>query len=164
MRFWTVAVLCTLATEAAAKDNSVHTLGFGYSTQFGGPGLGSNLSFKAALRPTLELQGLFGFSVQDAGGGQGGPTNLYVSTGAKLLFILVPHDNLNFYVTAGAGVSFGTPGFGTVSYFFGPGVEFFFSGLENLGFFGEFGLGGTHRGQPFLSTSGAAFLGVHYYF
>jgi len=117
--------------QASAKDLT-NRLGIGYKNQFSTdlPGIalqyypGTDLGLSATLGVDTEKNNSkFGFMV-------------------KLLRIIFQEDNLNFYMGAGAGIlsqelnntnesGFELMGFG--------GAEFFFAGLENLGFSFEAG-------------------------
>lgn len=119
------------ASSVQAKDMS-QRLGIGYKNQFGAdlPGIavqyypGADLGLSATLAVDTENDNSrFGFM-------------------AKLYRIIFHEDNLNFYMGAGAGLvsqeinqdnqsGFELMGFG--------GAEFFFTGLENLGFSFEAG-------------------------
>lgn len=123
------------AGVAEAKDLS-NRLGIGYKNQSGIdlPSLalqyypGADLGVSAALGvDTQNNQSRFGFM-------------------AKLYRIIFQEDNLNFYMGAGAGLvseeTNGTNESGFDLMGFG-GAEFFFPGLENLGFSFETGVGVT---------------------
>ena len=69
----------------------------------------------------------------------------------------------------------GRLGLHSLAYFVGPGLTYAPPGAENLELFAEFGLGGGARfgrstaavappTPPFLTTAGAAVLGLHYWF
>jgi hypothetical protein len=88
-----------------------------------------------------------------------------VLLGNKLQYVLIAEELLNLYAALGVAFEFGDDPF-VFHYFVGPGVEFFFPEWKNLGFFAEWGLGGNHRGKPYLGTfSDPTFgAGLHYYF
>ncbi len=130
-----VVALSLTASTASAKDLS-HRLGIGFKNQFGAelPGIalqyypGADLGLSAVLAvDTQKDNSKFGLM-------------------AKLHRVIFHEDNLHFYMGAGAGIlsvenngkndsGFELLGFG--------GTEFFFSGIENLGFSFEVGVGVT---------------------
>ena len=137
MRALVFAILLFIGSGAVAKDLA-HRLGVGYANQFG---LSQDLpSIAMRYYPNSEygLMGALGVDTAKnsaAFGFQG-----------KLLKTVFREDNLNFYMGAGAGIisrqtngktdsGFDIAGF--------VGAEFFFNGLENLGFNLETGVGIT---------------------
>jgi hypothetical protein len=125
--------LTSFSQMAQAKDLS-NRLGIGYKNQFSTdkdlPGIavqyypGADLGLSATLGVDTEKdRSKFGFMV-------------------KLYRIIFQEDNLNFYMGAGAGLlsqevnATNESGFELMGY---GGAEFFFTGLENLGFSFEVG-------------------------
>lgn len=134
-----ILVLLVVSGQVHAKDLT-NRLGVGYSNQFSEelPSLSvrywpdPKLGFGAALGvDTEEDNSAFGFM-------------------AKLYRVIFSEDNLNFYMGTGAGliskeVTNGTTsdtdsGFELIGF---CGAEFFFAGLESLGFSFEAGVGVT---------------------
>lgn len=176
--------LSSFAVPALAHDNSQSTVGLGFDSQFspvaspgasagysnGNPGPYTAFSAKRAFTPRLEASALFGFALDKAVGfdprSQGDFT-----FAAKGDWVLIPEPNMNLYLAVGVGISVGTiSGLDQVTYFTGPGIEFFVPAWPHLGFFTEFGVGGNAGGSlgghPFLGTYGSdvAQFGLHYYF
>jgi hypothetical protein len=145
--------------QAQAKDLS-NRLGIGYKNQFSTdlPGLaiqyypGSDLGFSATLGVDTEKDNSrFGCMV-------------------KLYRIIFQEENLNFYMGAGAGLlsqeHVGTNDSGFELMGFG-GAEFFFAGLENLGFSFEMGTAITSisSGVRFRTFGDTPFrAGIMFYF
>jgi hypothetical protein len=126
-----------LGAGAQAKDLT-HRLGVGYANQFG---LNEDLP-SLALRyyPNQE------YGLMAALGVDTTKDNARFGFQAKIMKTVFREDNLNFYTGAGAGIisrqenaktdsGFDLSGF--------VGTEFFFGGLENLGFNMEAGVGVT---------------------
>lgn len=126
-----VIILFGFSPAAQAKDLT-NRLGIGYKSQFGAdlPGIavqyypGADIGLSATLGvDTQKDNSKFGFM-------------------AKLYRIIFHEDNLNFYMGAGAGLlseernGSNESGFELMGY---AGAEFFFTGLENLGFSFEAG-------------------------
>jgi len=173
------AALIALAAPALAHDNSKYTVGLGFSTQFtpvqfsgANPGAYSTIDAKLPFNSRVEAQLSFGFAVDKvvaAAGVTGTQGDFTIALKGDV--VLISEENMNLYLAAGIGLSLGTiSGLDQVTYFVGPGVEFFFNGLPRLGFFAEFGIGGNFGGefggQPIVSTFGSdiASVGLHYYF
>ncbi len=83
--------------------------------------------------------------------------------GGRVLYGIVAEDNLNLYGTAGAGVITGSNST-TVRLQPGMAVDFFFFGLENLGFTASWGLNLDVGDAGGVATTGSAGAGVHYWF
>jgi len=131
MKTWILALATLIATTAQAKDLT-NRLGVGFKNQFS-----SDLpSIAVQYYPGAELglAAVVGVDTQKDASRFGAMV--------KLNRIVFQEDNLNFYLGAGAGlVSVETSGnnqsgFQLLAY---GGTEFFFAGLENLGFSMEFG-------------------------
>jgi hypothetical protein len=129
-----LAVLCPSIGQAKDMTNR---LGVGYKNQFGGnnfPGIAAQYYPGADLGVSLSL----GIDTQKNASAFG--------LLGKIYRIIFQEDNLNFYMGAGAGVlsqeTLGNneSGFELMGF---AGAEFFFSGLENLGFSFETGIGVT---------------------
>jgi len=152
------AALLSAPLSARAVDNSSRLFGMGFNTH-----VTPALSFKYVPAARVELVYLAGVSLAKPVGLT--KTQTTVSLGNKLQYVLVAEEQMNLYAALGLIFSFGSTPF-QVDYFAGPGVEFFLPGLANLGFYAEFGLGGNHRGRPFISTfADPSFgAGLHYYF
>jgi len=137
MRLLILIALVALSTAAQAKDLAAR-LGVGYTNQFG---LDQDLP-SVALRyfPNQEygIMGAFGVDTTK--------DNSRFGAQFKIMKLIFKEDNLNFYTAAAAGIvsrelegktNSGFDLSGVV------GVEFFFPGLENLGFSMEAGVGVT---------------------
>jgi hypothetical protein len=137
MRRFVLLFFACLSSAAQAKDLA-HRLGVGYTNQFG---LDQDLP-SIALRyfPNQEY-GLAGAIGVDTTKG-----NSRFGAQAKIIKLIFKEDNLNFYTGAAAGIvsrekdSKTNSGFDLSGF---VGTEFFFSGLENLGFCMEAGVGVT---------------------
>lgn len=141
-RGWTgfialIVVAQFLSSAGHAKDLA-HRLGVGYSNQFG---LDSDLPSIALRYYPNQDYGLMGALGVDTA-----KNNSRFGAQVKILKTVFREDNLNFYTGAGAGIvsrelnaktdsGFDLSGF--------VGAEFFFPGLENLGFNMEAGVGVT---------------------
>jgi hypothetical protein len=154
------------AAPARAVDLTKYTLGLGVESAFGGGGGPAQLSAKAALSPRLHGSVLLGFS---AGSGLGAT----FVPGAKLSFVLVPEEHLNFYGAFAMGLDLrSVGGLRAFEWRLGPGVELFASEWPHLGFAVEFGLAGSlvAAGNPdrrpaiATATTGFGGAGIHYYF
>ena len=139
------AAILLLCTAGAAEGRELaNRLGVGYADQFG---LNNTMpGIAARYYPTSDI-GVMGVIGVDTKKDQS-----QFGFMAKLFKIIFKEDNMNFYVGAGVGLvsqqsTDGTTsqirndsGFMADGYF---GTEFFFSGLENLGFAVEAGVGVT---------------------
>jgi len=151
-------LLLALPLNASAKDLR-NRFGVGFQNQL--PPLGA-LSLKYWL-PTgspavnVAVEGVAGLSLID-----GAADEMFF--GGRLLYAFVTEDNMNLYGAAGAG--FMTEGeIQNVRLQPALGVEFFFFGLENLGFVCEMAstidLGNSTK---LFTVSGGPGVGAHYYF
>ena len=160
------ALLLFAPADASAKDVR-KKIGLGFNNNFTSL---TSISVKAGLplpKPTqsLQVQGFVGFGLARAE-----PARLVA--GGRLLIPFVAEDNLNVYAGIGAGYLRLIPEGATeaIDAFRGQavvGIEFFFFGLENVGFSAEVGLNFDVADEflSFETTSGtAASVGVHYYF
>jgi hypothetical protein len=152
--------------DASAKDLR-GKFGLGFNNNFTSL---TSISIKGGLpmpKPTqnLQVQGLVGFGLARAE-----PARMFV--GGRVLIPILAEDNLNLYAGVGGGYLRLRPEGQTeiLDAFRGQavlGVEFFFFGLDELGFSAEVGIN-FDVAEEFLSfstTSGtAANVGVHYYF
>lgn len=157
-----LALVLLLPLPALAKDLNGR-FGVGFSQQFSGgsaPAPLSALSLRYGFptgKPIVNvgIEANVGVDITDV-------TAFFV--GGRLVYGVVAEDNMNLFLGAGAGyASDGTDGFLRVQ----PalGAEFFFFGLENLGFTTEVALnvdlGASSR---FTTVGGAPAVGMHYYF
>ena len=160
-------LLLMMPADASAKDLR-KKLGIGFNNNFTSL---TSVSVKFGLptpKPTLnfQVQALAGFGLA-----KNEPARAFV--GGRVLLPIVAEDNLNVYAALGGGYLRVRPEGVTgdpIDAFRGQavlGAEFFFFGLERLGFSAEFGIN-IDVGEDILSfetTSGtAASVGVHYYF
>jgi len=156
-----VLILGLLASPGFAKDLK-GDLGIGFNSQFGSRDLDS-ISGKYWINNELAVQGLLGFSYSDE----------YdeLNMGGRVFFKIKDEENLHVDAIAGLGFTRFDPDQGntdTATWInAGIGIEYFFSGLPNLGFSTEVGLtfmdddDGTTFGTTADSFVGA---GIHYYF
>ncbi len=162
-------LLTTAALDASAKDLRGR-FAIGFCNQLS-PVTAASVKFTFPARHAtvnVQLQGMAGFALFNAR-----TSNDQFFAGARMLFTFLAEDNLNLYAGGGAGyVRFDD---GTKAVRAQPlvGLEFFFFGLENLGFSAELGLSvdiglstsgvdlGTGAGPDAASFGG---LGIHYYF
>jgi hypothetical protein len=126
-----VSSLMITAPNAEAKDLS-NRLGIGYKNQFGIDLPGIALQYYPG--PQLAVSAVVGVDTEE--------NNSKFGAMVKLHRVVFQEDNLNFYLGAGAGLlsneiaGKNESGFELLAF---GGVEFFFAGLENLGFSMEFG-------------------------
>lgn len=172
-----LVLLVACPAKVLAKDNTEHTLGVGFQSHHGvgfqshqdalaGPD--ALLSAKFAAAPTVEVAALVGLSLTESAFG--------LTFGSKALYILLPEENLNVYVAGAAYPTVGTLGLHRLDWFLGPGLAWYLPGASNVEIFAEFGLGGTipltrERDSAvvapraiYLTTTGTAVLGLHYWF
>jgi hypothetical protein len=156
-----ILILGVLAGPALAKDLKGN-LGIGFNSQFSPQDLDS-LSAKYWINNELAVQGLLGFNYSDA----------YDETdiGGKVYFKVNDEENLHVDVFAGLGLSRVDPDKGSTEtgkwISIGMGLEYFFSGLPNLGFSTEVGLTMTdYDDDTSFGTMADSFVGagIHYYF
>ena len=135
-------------------------LGLGYNSEFANfsqPNGVPGISVKYGISRDIGVEGVLGVNTAS-------PTNDVV--GLKFFKNIFYETNLNFYFMAGGGIVNGNSQTG-LEILSGFGVEFFFPGLESLGFSMETGgeidnLTGSYN----LKTLGVSFLnaGIHFYF
>lgn len=155
-----LATLVFFANSFASAKDLTNRLGIGFKNQFA-----FDLPSIAAQYypgPDLGLAAVIGIDTQKDSSRFGAMV--------KLNRIVFKEDNLNFYLGAGAGLisqetsGNNQSGFQLMAY---GGAEFFFAGLENLGFSMEFGPSVTSlSSQVRFSTFGDSPLraGITFYF
>ncbi len=168
-----VLLVSTLPCLVQAKDLR-NRLGAGMDTQMGLMGSGSkspvlpaNLSVKYTLPASdktinIQFELLLGIDLPEN-------DSASVVGGGRFLYTVVAEDNCNVFL--GVGTAYlRSPDLPNASGLFRiqplSGVEFFFYGLENLGFTTSVGIN-VDLGNPLgVSVVGATFgaVGVHYYF
>ena len=167
-------LFCLTVGEAQARDLRGR-FALGFNNNFSSF---SSLSVKIGMptpRPTLNIQAqaLVGFSISAVAGEEvdsGSDDVDQFFAGGRLLLPILAEDNLNLYGGIGAGYVRQKNAEGPLHRLRAQavvGVEFFFFGLENLGFSAEFGLKlDLSPGQVDVETSSgsAASVGIHYYF
>jgi hypothetical protein len=153
-------ILALLALVPTSSANDVRgRLGFGFHA---GLGTVSALSVRYAL-PTAQPQVNIQLEV-DAGASVGETIGTEIVAGGRGLYGVVAEDNLSLYVAAGA-FYVESPASSGVRIQPAVGAEFFFFGLENLGFGVEWGLNLDLGETPAVRTvSGAPAVTVHYWF
>lgn len=139
----TVLILLGLSVPAQAKDLTSR-LGVGYANQFGISGGLPSLAVRYYPNPDLGVSAQLGVDTEEDASKFG-----FL---AKVYRIIFQEDNMNFYMGAGAGLisrekyntttstSDNDSGFEVSGY---VGGEFFFTGLDSLGFSFEAGIGVT---------------------
>lgn len=160
--FWFALFLFGFLSQGVSAKDLAHRLGVGFTNS---SGVSSNLpALSARYYPSRDL----GLSASLAVDTQ--KDNSAFGFSVKAMRIIFTEDNLNFYMGAGGGLvsketggvnnsGFELSGFG--------GAEFFFSGLENLGFSFEAGVGVTSvSSQVRFRTIGDSPLraGIVFYF
>jgi hypothetical protein len=130
-----LSVMLMSGGNAQAKDMS-RRLGVGFKDNFS-TNLPS-LAMQYYVGPDLGLSGVLGVDTQQ--------NNSKFGMMARIQRIVFHEDNLHFYMGAGAGlISVETNGSNQSGFELAgfAGTEFFFSGLENVGFSFEMGVGVT---------------------
>jgi hypothetical protein len=150
-----------LACPALAKDLKGN-LGIGFNSQFSPQDVDS-LSAKYWINNELAVQGLLGFNYSDASD--------ELDVGGKVYFKIKDEENLHVDAIAGLGFARVDPENGSTEtakwLSVGIGIEYFFSGLPNLGFSTEVGLTMMdYDDDTSFGTTGDSFVGagIHYYF
>jgi len=156
-----ILILGVLASPVLAKDLK-GDLGVGFNSQISTEDVDA-LSVKYWINNELAVQGLFGFNFSDAS------DNLDI--GGKVYFKIKDEENLHLDAIAGVGFFRVNPDKGNAEtgtwINVGVGLEYFFSGLPNLGFSTEVGVTFTdYDGNNSFGTSADSFIGagIHYYF
>ncbi len=156
-----ILILGIFAGPAFAKDLK-GTLGVGFNSQFGSQDLDS-LSGKYWINNELAVQGLLGFNYSD-------DTDV-LNMGGRVYFKIKDEENLHVDAIAGLGFTRLDPDQGSTDTATwvnaGIGIEYFFSGLPNLGFSTEVGLTLTdYDDDTSFGTTADSFVGagIHYYF
>lgn len=176
LRFTLCALLTLLLTSAAHGKDLRGRFGVGVDTQMAlsATAAPTALSVKYTLPAAdktinMQVQGLFALKITEQQ-----PASMMA--GARFLYPLVAEDNLNLFVGIGAAYLSGAAfdlalddnGDPLDTFRVQPlmGLEFFFYGLENLGFTAGLGLNVDLLGAVQVATTGATFgaLGIHYYF
>lgn len=146
IRAWLVIITILGAEWASAKDMT-HRLGVGFknNTSISIPSLTAVYFADKDVAYTVAL----GMDSMQ------GSTAMQISGGMR--YIMFFENNLNFYVSGQAGViNYETPATGKRSgaeFLALGGVEFFFSGLDNLGFSAEAGVGLATLGSTRVYTT-----------
>lgn len=156
-----ITLLSLSSTFAEARDLTGR-LGLGYNSEFANSdssitGHVPAISLKYGISREFAIEGVVGFNT-------GSPANTVV--GAKIFKNIFYETNLNFYYMAGGAAVQGNSKSGA-QVITGFGVEWFFPGLESLGFAMETGASLDNlSGSYALKTLGVSFLnaGIHFYF
>lgn len=133
-----IMLLCTLFSIPTHAVDLGSRLGIGYSNQFGLDQDLPSLAVRYYPNGDYGLMGSLGVDTTK--------DNSRFGASVKILKLVYKETNLNFYTGAGAGVisreiaGDTDSGFDLTGFF---GCEFFFSGLENLGWNFEAGVGVT---------------------
>ena len=162
-----VAVALLMAAVPADAKDLRGRFAFGFNNQLS-PVTGASIKYTfPAPQPTvnIQIQGIAGIALFNARA-----LNDKFFAGFRMLFTFIAEDNLNVYAGTGAGYAGFDDGSRAIRAQPVVGVEFFFFGLENLGFSTEFGvnldIGVAPRTALDVSTASGSFaaVGVHYYF
>ena len=163
LKFFTVVCICALLVTGTvyAKDLKGQ-FGLGFSSQLS-PNDMNSVSGKYWLNNELGFQGIFGFEFSD-------DVDEY-DLGGKVMFKIADEENMYVAAIGGLGLAHVDPDGGNSDTGWwvsaGVGIEYFFSGLPNLGFSTELGLKLTdYRDNTSFSTAADTFVsaGIHYYF
>ena len=156
-----VLVLALMASPVGAKDLKGN-LGVGFNSQIS-PFDVDAISVKYWINNELAVQGLLGFNYSDS--------QDEIDAGAKVYFKIKDEENLHVDAIGGLGFARVDPDQGdteTATWVnFGVGIEYFFSGLPNLGFSTEVGLTiMDYDDDTSFGTTADSFIGagIHYYF
>ena len=156
----TIMVLLMIGTGYARDLNQ--QIGIGFNSQLS-PNENDAISAKYWLNPNLCLQAMAGFSFSDE-------VN-EIDLGGKVLLKMIDEENMYVYAGGGTGIANVDPdqGDGDTAFWLGGfvGLEFFLSGLPNLGFSTEVGLKiYDYNDNTTFGTDSDTFLsaGIHYYF
>jgi len=156
-----VLVLVLTASPLMAKDLKGN-LGVGFNSQFSPHGVDA-ISGKYWINNELAVQGLLGFNYSDS--------RDEIDLGAKAYFKIKDEENLHVDAIGGLGFARVDPDEGdteTATWVsVGVGIEYFFSGLPNLGFSTEVGLTiMDYEDDTSFGTTADSFIGagIHYYF
>jgi len=154
-------VLVLMAGPVMAKDLKGN-LGVGFNSQFS-PNDVDAISAKYWINNELAVQGLLGFNYSD--------TRDEIDLGAKAYFKIKDEENLHVDAIGGLGFARVDPDEGdtenAIFMTIGVGIEYFFSGLPNLGFSTEVGLTiMDYEDDTAFGTAADSFIGagIHYYF
>lgn len=151
------SLLLLLASPVQAKERENH-VGVGANLHMGSvPALSIRYRLPTG-NPVLNIQAeaLAGVMAQ-------GDTPVDALAGGRVLYGVVAEDNMHVFLGAGAGlnVQAGEAGFRLQPVM---GADFFFFGLENLGFTAEWGLNVDLGAPARFSTAATIGGGVHYWF
>lgn len=158
-----VVCMCILlvAGTVSAKDLKGQ-VGVGFNSQLSQEGMDS-LSAKYWLNNDLGFQGIFGFTFSD--------NYDEIDMGGKVMYKLIDEKNMYVAGIGGLGISHVDPDRGDDDTGWwlsgGVGLEYFFSGLPNLGFSTEVSIVfSDYRDNSSFNTSAdtAVSAGIHYYF
>ena len=156
-----LVVLLLSMSNASAKD-LLGRIGIGFNSQLSPYGINS-ISIKYWPGPTFCLQGMLGFQMTD-------DVDVF-DLGGKMLFRIKSEQNMNVYAGGGLGIANTDPDQGDSDTSFSLsgvlGVEYFFSGLPNLGFSTELGLMfRDYNNNDSVGSDADIFstAGIHYYF
>ena len=167
VRSWLAVSLWLLCGASSALARDMHgRLGLGYNGQYASslsPAGTSAISLKYGLTKDVALAAVIGIQTTATANSV---------TAFKFFKNIFYETNLNFYFMAGAGLVTGQPagaasGTAGAEFLGGFGTEFFFPGLESLGFSMEVGASFHNLyGGFILKTIGFSFLnaGIHFYF
>jgi len=156
---WLLALSILLLPQAAQAKDLRNRVGLGFNNQLSHiPAVSARYWLPApnpAVNVAVELDG--GVSIIDNAADA-------MFLGGRVLYSFVTEDNMNLYLAGGAGfMTLGEEQ--NVRVQPALGAEFFFFGLDNLGFMAEWGLNiDLGESSKLYTVSGGPGIGVHYYF
>ena len=158
-----IICICSLLVDGTlyAKDLKGQ-VGLGFNSQLSENGMDS-ISAKYWVNNDLGFQGIFGFTFSD--------NYDEIDAGGKVLYKLIDEQNMYVAGIGGLGLSRWDPeqGDSDTGWWLsgGVGLEYFFSGLPNLGFSTEVSIVfSDYRDNSSFNTAAdtAVSAGIHYYF
>ena len=163
VKLFTVILFCLLVSSTGlfAKDLKGR-VGLGFNSQLSPNGINS-VSLKIWTTSDICIQPILGFQFTDL-------VN-EIDIGGKLLYKIKDEKSINVYTGGGIGIAIVDPDLGDSETAFSIGgilgVEYFFSGLPNLGFSSEIEFGvSDYVDNTTVGLEADTFLtaGIHYYF
>ncbi|MGE4130517.1 MAG: organic solvent tolerance protein [Bdellovibrionales bacterium] len=162
MRTWIIVLLCVFGSSLAQAKDLTSRLGIGFSQQYNLDEDLPSLAMRYFPSGDYGLAGALGVDTTK--------NNSRFGAQIKIIKLVYPEDHMNFYTGAGAGLvsredSGSTDsGFDLTGF---VGTEFFLSGLENLSFCFEAGIGVTSISNEvrFRTVADHPFkAGLYFYF
>jgi hypothetical protein len=155
-------IIILVSTSNVAAKDLLGLIGVGFNSQLSPRDI-TSISIKYWAGSKLCLQGMLGFQLTD-------DVDEF-DIGGKALYVIKSEQNMNVYAGGGLGIANidqDAGGSDTAFSLSGVlGVEYFFSGLPNLGFSTELGLMFLdYDNEDSVGSDADTFLtaGIHYYF